>query len=42
MEGYGIPFYVDNGYGFEINPPYISHDWNPVGSYKRTFKIPAD
>ena len=42
MEGYGIPFYVNIGYGFEINPPYISHDWNPVGSYKRTFKIPAD
>jgi len=41
IEGYGVPFYVNIGYGFEINPPYISHDWNPVGSYKRTFKIPA-
>ena len=40
MEGYGIPFYVNIGYGFDIDPPNISHDWNPVGSYKRSFKIP--
>lgn len=42
LEGYGIPFYVDTGYGFEKNPPFINHEWNPVGSYKRTFTIPAD
>jgi beta-galactosidase len=23
-------------------PPLIPHDWNPVGSYKRYFKIPSD
>jgi beta-galactosidase len=23
-------------------PPAIPHDWNPVGSYKRSFKIPGD
>jgi beta-galactosidase len=23
-------------------PPFIPHDWNPVGSYKRNFKIPSD
>ncbi len=25
-----------------MNPPFIHHDWNPVGSYKRTFKVPSD
>ncbi len=42
MEGYGIPFYVNNGYGFEGEPPHIGHDWNPVGSYKKVFKRPSD
>lgn len=41
-EGYGIPIYLDAGYGFEQNPPYINHDWNPVGSYRRTFGIPSE
>jgi beta-galactosidase len=40
MKGYDIPIYVNIGYAFEMNPPYIKHDWNPVGSYKRTFKVP--
>ena len=42
IEGHGIPFYVNAGYGFETDPPHISHDWNPVGSYKRDFKLPSD
>jgi beta-galactosidase len=25
----------------KIEPPYVTDDWNPVGSYKRTFNIPA-
>ncbi len=41
-KGYGIPIYLDVGYGFESNPPFIHHEWNPVGSYKRFFSIPAD
>ncbi|TFH35325.1 MAG: beta-galactosidase, partial [Bacteroidia bacterium] len=40
-EGYGIPIYLDTGYGFDQNPPFINHNWNPVGSYKRTFNIPS-
>lgn len=42
MEGYGIPIYLDAGYGFEQDPPRIKHEWNPVGSYKREFRIPSD
>ncbi len=41
MKGYDIPLYVNIGYPFKNNPPYIHHEWNPVGSYKRTFKIPS-
>jgi beta-galactosidase len=41
MKGYDVPIYVNIGYAFKMNPPYIPHDWNPVGSYKRTFTVPA-
>jgi len=41
MLGYGIPIYVNVEYPFEPNPPYVPHDDNPVGSYKRFFRIPV-
>jgi beta-galactosidase len=41
LKGYGVPLYVNAGYPFKKNPPFIHHDWNPVGSYKRSFKVPA-
>jgi beta-galactosidase len=40
MHGYGIPIYINAGYPFPANPPYIPHDYNPVGSYRRDFLIP--
>jgi len=40
--GYGIPIYLNQPYEFEKNPPYIHHDYNPVGSYRTTFQVPAD
>ena len=41
MYGYGIPIYVNVKYPFVIvNPPYIPHDNNPVGSYRRNFTTP--
>lgn len=42
MKGYDVPIYVNIGYGFEQNPPFIPHEYNPVGSYKRYFKIPRN
>lgn len=42
MKGYDVPIYVNIGYGFKKNPPFISHDWNPVGSYKREFRVPDE
>jgi beta-galactosidase len=29
-------------YIYKKAPPAIPHDWNPVGSYKRNFKVPSD
>ncbi len=26
----------------KIVPPFVTHDWNPVGSYKRSFRIPKE
>jgi len=40
MEGYGTAIYTDVSYPFPSNPPSVPHDWNPVGSYKRSFTIP--
>jgi beta-galactosidase len=41
MKGYDVPLYVNIGYPFKKNPPFIHHEWNPVGSYKRDFKVPS-
>ncbi len=43
MYGYGIPIYVNVKYPFVVvNPPYIPHDNNPVGSYRKNFTVPDD
>lgn len=38
--GYGIPIYTNVAYPFPANPPFIPHDYNPVGCYKREFELP--
>jgi beta-galactosidase len=42
FQGYDIPIYVNSSYEFAVNPepPFVPHDHNPVGSYRRTFTIP--
>ncbi|ANW95444.1 hypothetical protein AXE80_03745 [Wenyingzhuangia fucanilytica] len=42
MEGFGIPVYTNRHYMFPANPPFIPHNINNVGSYKREFTIPRD
>lgn len=42
MKGYDVPIYVNITYPFRSDPPKIPHEFNPVGSYKRTFKVPSD
>ena len=42
INGYGFPIYTNIIYPHPRNPPYIPHSDNPVGSYKRTFDLPAN
>lgn len=42
-QGYGTPIYVNETYEFgEGTPPIVPYKENEVGSYRRTFTIPAD
>ena len=41
-EGYGYAIYVNVPYPFEIDEPNVPTEKNPVGSYRRTFDVPAD
>lgn len=41
-QGYGVPIYTNVNYPFPKNPPYIPHDDNPVGCYRRDFNLPAE
>ena len=40
-EGHGYPIYVNVPYPFEIDEPNVPEVDNPVGSYRRTFDVPA-
>ncbi|MDR3060760.1 MAG: beta-galactosidase, partial [Dysgonamonadaceae bacterium] len=40
LNGYGIPIYVGDGFGFPKNPPFIVRDDSPTGAYRHTFDIP--
>ncbi len=39
-QGFGRPIYLNVRYPFKKDPPRIQHDYNPVGSYRRYFRIP--
>ena len=40
--GYGRVHYRNVGHAFPSDPPNIPHDYNPVGSYKKSFQIPRN
>ncbi len=43
LQGYGTPIYTNIKYPFgPPEPPFIPHDNNPVGSYRRDFTVPQD
>jgi beta-galactosidase len=42
MKGFGIPVYTNVKYMFPANPPFIPHNINNNGSYKRDIEIPDD
>ncbi len=54
VEGFGTPIYVNHPYEFADRrrpitemkngpePPKVPHNYNPIGSYRREFTVPAD
>jgi len=42
MLGYDRPIYTNVRYPFPANPPYVPHDDNPTGLYRREFMIPDE
>ncbi len=44
LQGHGTPIYLDAGLPFapEPLPPYVNHEDNPVGSYRRSFTLPEN
>lgn len=40
LEGFDVPIYTNVTYPHPKNPPFIDGDYNPVGSYRRSFSIP--
>ena len=42
LVGYGVPIYTNIPYPFDPDPPRVPVEWSPVGSYRRSFEVPAD
>ncbi|MBK3516870.1 glycoside hydrolase family 2 TIM barrel-domain containing protein [Carboxylicivirga marina] len=42
MEGYGAAIYTNVKYPFKMDPPNIPEEYNPVGSYLRSFTVPEN
>ncbi len=40
FEGFGVPYYSNITYPFEAEFPKAPENYNPVGSYVRTFEVP--
>lgn len=38
--GYDTPIYTDVKYPYPANPPFVPHDYNPVGVYRKWIDIP--
>ena len=42
LHGHGYPIYTNVRYSWgEPDPPRVPHDFNPVGSYRRSFTVPG-
>lgn len=42
MIGYGDKLFRNVAAPFHADPPHVPKDYNPIGLYRRTFKIPAE
>lgn len=40
VEGFGHPIYLDERFPFTTTWPDVPKDYNPIGSYRKTFEIP--
>jgi len=41
MQGFGEKIFRNVAQPFKADPPHIPRDYNPVGSYRRTFTVPS-
>jgi len=39
LQGWSAPIYLDEEYPFTPNPPFVPHDYNTVGAYRKSFTI---
>lgn len=42
LQGFDIPIYTNITYPFPRNPPFVDPNYNPVGSYRKTFTVPGN
>jgi beta-galactosidase len=42
MNGFGLPIYTNIIYPFPKNPPFIDHQFAPVGTYRMNFTVPEE
>jgi beta-galactosidase len=42
LQGFDVPIYTNITYPFPRNPPFVDNNYNPVGSYRKTFTIPEN
>lgn len=41
MQGFGDPLFRNVSTPFKPNPPFVPREYNPTGSYRRTFNVPS-
>ena len=41
MQGFGDPIFRNVTTPFHANPPYVPREYNPTGSYRKSFNVPA-
>lgn len=42
MQGFGDPLFRNVAHPFRSNPPFVPREYNPTGSYRKTFTLPAN
>lgn len=41
MQGFGDPLFRNVPQPFRSNPPFVPHEYNPTGSYRKSFTLPG-